>query len=89
MEDGAVEEEDGAEGLVGGGCGDFAFGGEVGDEGANFDFAHVFGVAFFMEEDVAFDPVCVGLLGAVGVMFGAEGVADLFHEFFSLRGLWG
>ena len=42
-----------------------------------------------VEEDVAFDPVGVGLLGAVGVVFGAEGVADLFHEFSCLRGLGG
>lgn len=91
LKDGAVEEEDGAEGLVGGGDGYFTFVGEVGDEGADFGFAHVFGVAFAVKEDVAFDPVFVGLFGAVGVVFGTEGVAHPFHQFFILwrRGSFG
>lgn len=56
------------------------------DEGANLVFVHFARVAFAVEEDVAFDPVFVGLFGAVGVVFGAQGVADLVHEFF---GFWG
>ncbi len=55
--------------------------GEVGEECLDFGRAHVFGVAFVMEEDVAFNPVFVGLLGAVGVVFGANGVGDLVEEF--------
>lgn len=35
-----------------------------------------------MKEDVAFDPIFVGLFGTVGVVFGAQGVADLLHELF-------
>lgn len=61
----AVEEEDGAEGLILGGGGDVLFGGEVGDECLDLGRAHVFWVAFVVEEDVAFDPVLVGLFGAV------------------------
>ncbi len=61
----AVEEEDGAEGLILGGGGDVLFGGEVGDECLDFGRAHVFWVAFVVEEDVAFDPILVGLFGAV------------------------
>ena len=30
-----------------------------------------------MKEDVAMDPVDVGFFGAVGVVFGAEGVGEL------------
>ena len=44
-----------------------------------------------MVQDVAFDPVLVGLFGAIRVVFGAKGVADTFdklsasliHEFFA------
>lgn len=74
LEDVAVEKEDGGECLVLGGGGDVFFDGEVGDEGLDFFGSHVFGVAFVVEEDVAFDPFAVGLFGAVGVMLGAEGV---------------
>ena len=43
---------------------------------------HFFGVAFVVVEDVAATPFDVGLFGAVGVMLGADGVAELFEEFF-------
>ena len=57
------------------------FDGEVGDECLDFGGAQVFGVAFAMEEDVAFDPIFLGLFGAVRVMPGADGVGDLIEEF--------
>jgi len=44
---------------------------EVGQEGADFFFAHVLWVAFVVGEDVTFDPVRVSLFGAIGIMFGA------------------
>jgi len=81
LKDLAVEEEDGAEGLVLGGGGYVLFDGEVGDEGLDLFGAHVFGVALVVEEDEALDPFLVGLFGAAGVVFGADGVADLVHEF--------
>jgi len=74
LENVAVEEENGAEGLVLGGGGDVFFDGEVGDEFLDSFGAHVFGVFFVVEEDVACDPIFVGLLGA-------DGVGDLIHEF--------
>ena len=36
----------------------------------------------FVEEDVSFDPLQVGLFGAEGIVFEVEGVADLIKEFF-------
>lgn len=97
MEDVAVEEEDGAEGLVLSGGGDVFFDGEVGDECLDFFRAHVFGVAVdfaaaqcgVVEEDVAGYPFSVGLFGAVGVMLCAHGVGDLVEEFFVFVGFWG
>ncbi len=81
VKDFTVEEEDGADGLVLGGGGDMLFAGKVGEEFPNFGGTHIIRVAFAMKEDVAFGPVRVGLLGAVGGMFKAQGVAHLVEEF--------
>jgi len=51
-----------------GGSGNVPFDGQVGDEGLDFLRAHVFGVAFVVEEDVARDPVFVCFFGAGGVI---------------------
>ena len=67
-----------------GGSGNVPFDGQVGDEGLDFLRAHVFGVALVVEENVTRDPVFVCFFGAGGVMFNADGVADLIEEFFSL-----
>ena len=91
FEDVAIEEDDGAECLILGGGGKLFLGGEVGDEGLDFFCAHIFGMAFVVEEDIAFDPIHICFFGAGGVVFGADGIADLFEEFFALRGgcgLW-
>lgn len=77
----AVEEEDGAEGLVLGGGGDASFDGEVGKEGLDLGGAHLAGVAFVVEEDEASDPGDVGLFGADRVVLAADGVSDLVEEF--------
>ncbi len=82
MQDVAVEEGDGAEGLVLGGGRDIAVCGEVDDELLYFGDAHFAGVFFVVEEDVAANPVDIGFFGALGVVFSADGVADLFEELF-------
>lgn len=74
LEDVAIEKEKGAERLVLGGGGNVFFNGEVGDEVLDFGCTHVFGMAFAVVEDVAFDPFFVGLFGAVRVVLGADGV---------------
>ena len=57
-----------------------------GSSASPFGTAHVFWVdnplLRFVEEDVAFDPLQVGLFGAEGIVFEAEDVADLVKEFF-------
>ena len=87
VQDVAVEEEDGAEGLILGGSGDVFLLGEVGEESLDFWSAHFEGVTFVMEEDEAFDPVDVGFFGAIGIMFEAQGFADLVEKFFCHRRL--
>lgn len=77
VEDFTVEEEDGAKGLILSGGGDAAFNGKVDEEGANFGRAHFGGVLFVVIEDVAADPIEVGFFGAIGVMFGAQGIGEL------------
>ena len=81
LQDFPVEEEDGAEGLALGGGGDVAFDSQMGEEGDDFGRAQVFGVAFVMEEDEAFDPIHIGFFGADGIVFEADGVAKLIEEF--------
>lgn len=66
VEDFAVEEEDGAEGLVLGG--DISFRGEVDQEGLDFGCAHLGGVALVVEEDETPDPVDVSVPGADGIV---------------------
>lgn len=78
----AVEEEDGADGLILGGWGYVSFCGKVGDELVDFRGSHFFWVALFMIEDVFPDPLDVGFACARGVLFGADGVLVLFEEFF-------
>ena len=62
--------------------GDVLFDSEVGEKGLYFWLAHFFGVAFVVEEKVAFDPVEVSLFGTVGVVLGARDAASLFEKFF-------
>lgn len=70
-----------------GGGGDVAFDGEVGEEGFDFRFSHIFKMAFVVKEYEAADPLNVAFFGAIGVVFNSEGVADLVKEFFWV-GLW-
>jgi hypothetical protein len=37
-------------------------------------------MAFIVEEDVAFDPANIGLLGADGIVFEADSLADLIYR---------
>jgi hypothetical protein len=74
-EDVAVQEEQGAEGLVLGGGGAVLVTGEVGKEGFDFYLTHMARVPFAVEEDEASHPVQVLAFGAQRVMFAAQGVA--------------
>jgi len=40
-------------------------------------------MALVVKKDEAANPIDVGLFGAKGIVFGTDGVADLFEEFFS------
>jgi len=66
--------------------GDITLYGEVVDEVLDLGCAHLCGVAFVVKEDVAASPVEIGLFGAVGVVFGADGIAHAVEEFFVLGG---
>ena len=48
----------------------------MGQERSHFGSAHFGRLADIVKEDVAFDPVDVGLLGTDGVVFEADGVAN-------------
>jgi len=86
LQDVTVQEENGREGLGLGGGGDVAVDGQVGEEGGDFGRAHVFGVAELVEVNKAFDPIDVGVFGAAGIMFDADGGAELVEEFRGFSG---
>ena len=75
-----VQEQDGAQGLVLGGGGDIAFHSQVGQELLDFPLAHLLGVSLAVEQDVALDPVHIGLLGANAVVFQPDFFANLVEQ---------
>lgn len=89
VEDFSVEEKDGAERLVLGRGGDIVLVGKMEKKGLDFGGAHLARVMGnlaevqpgVMETDETADPIEVGLFGAVGVVFGAQGLADAVKEF--------
>jgi len=50
---------------------------QVGEESLDLGSAHFARMSFVVEQDVAFDPVNVGLFGADGVVFNSDGVTHL------------
>jgi len=60
--------------------GDLLIYGQVGEKGLDFGVAHLGGMAFVVEQDVAPDPVHVGFLGADGIPAQAEGLAEAVGE---------
>ena len=73
VEDTAIEEEDGAEGLVLRGRRRVPLHREVVEEGGDLGAAELPGVPAVVEEDEGADPLEVCLLGARGIMKAAEG----------------
>ncbi len=67
--------------LVLRGGGNALISGEIAEEGSDLLLGHVAGMAFPMEEDVAANPIDVGLLGADAVVFDAQMPADAIEQF--------
>jgi len=61
----------------------------VGEKGGDFGLAQRGRVTLIVEdaEREAFDPIHVGGLGVVRVVFGPQGVSDLIEQFFRRRRL--
>jgi len=74
-------EDNGAESLVLSRGSNMVLIGRIDEVGLQLFSAHAFGMAFVMEEDETLDPVQVGLVGAIGVMFSAQGGTDQIHKF--------
>jgi len=79
-EDQPVEKHQGVEGLVLGCGGNLAVDGEVIVEGDDLRLAHLPGVALAVEEDVAFGPFEIGLLGSDTVMLAPDEIAHLAEQ---------
>ena len=69
FEDVSVQKQEGMQGAVLGGGGDLLVEGEVGEKGADLGGPHVFGVAFVVKQDKAFDPTEIGDFRVVAHMF--------------------
>jgi len=76
----AVQEQEGAEGLVLRRSGGVLVHGQVSEEGLDFRHSHFLRMAFAVEQDEAGGPAGVGLLGADGVVLEADGVTDTSTE---------
>ncbi len=57
----------------------------MGQKGFDFGGTHLGRVPDVVEKDIAFDPVDVGLFGADGVMFEADGITHPIEQFFASR----
>lgn len=80
MEDGIIEEQERAEGLVLGRGGDRAANGERGQEGGDRGLAEEVGMLLVVEDDEPTDPVGVGFFGAGAEVAEAAGLPDAVHE---------
>jgi hypothetical protein len=72
-----IQKQQGAEGLILGGGSDVLVHGQMGQNGFDFLASHLLGVAFVVEQNVAFDPVYISLLGANGIVFEPDDVTNL------------
>ncbi len=82
-----IEEENSAERLVLRGGGDLLLSCEVREKSLNFGCTHLSRMPLLVEEDITLDPFLVRLFGAEGVMFQANGIADLIEDFLARRRL--
>jgi len=86
LQDVTVQEQQGVESLVLDGGRNVAILRQVGKKGFDLRCAHLGGVAAetlfrFMEEDIALRPMDIGFLGGIGIVFEADGVAQLVEQF--------
>ena len=73
----AIQEQEGAEGLVLGRGSDVFLDSQVGEIGFDLGGAHFGRVTHVVEVDVALDPADVGLLRAIGVVLEADGIPSV------------
>ena len=86
LHDITVQQQQGVENLVLGGGRNIALLSRVGEKGFDLRCAHLGGMAGetlfrFMEEDIALRPMDIGFLGGIGIVFEADGVAQLVEQF--------
>ena len=70
----AIQEQEGAEGLVLCRSGDVFRDSQVGEKSFDFSGAHLGRVTHVVEVNVTLDPADVGLLGAIEIVFEADGI---------------
>lgn len=76
-----IKKEQRAEGLILRGSRDAAVDGQVAEKCRNLFLPHFIGVTFAVKEDVASDPIHVGLFGADAVAFHAQLPPNAVQQF--------
>ena len=76
LEDLAIQEQQRAQCLILGRCGDVALDGEPAQIPGELGATHLGGMPLLVEEDVAPNPRDVGLLGSPAIVAGAHGIPD-------------
>ena len=78
----AVEEQQGAKGLVLGGSSDLLRHRDVGQKRLDVGGSHLLGMARVVEEHVPFDPGDIGLLRMPRIMLEANSIAHVVQQLF-------
>ena len=93
VQDVTIEKQDGAEGLVSlapparagvSGRRHFFARDKMRQELPDFGYAHFLGMAFVMKKDIVSYPESIGVFGARGVAFDAQGIAVLIEKSFAI-----
>ena len=79
LQDFSIEKEDGAKRLILGGSSDLAIGCKLSQKCSNLLLPHGSRMALLVKQNVAADPIQVGLFGTIGVVPHAEGVGQLIE----------
>ena len=72
-----IYKEQGTQSLILSGCCHLFLNGQVGEEGFNIRDAHLLGMALMMKQDVAANPLHVGLLCTVGIVLEPNSLSNL------------
>lgn len=80
----SIEKQERTVSLVLAGCGYLFVHRQMGKKGFDFNGTHLSGMTLLVEEDIPLNPIHVGLLCAIGVVFETESLTNLIKQFWGL-----